>query len=193
MVWIDEPMIQFEQLFPALPSRKFDLVFFTSPQTARAFYAAFPHNDLPAASLGAGTARQIPRHITQVFTGVDSAPEVINTFIEEFPAAKVLIPCGDRSFRRLQKALNPQQFEEVIVYHTRNRKVHIPTCAVYAFTSPSNVESFFSTHRVDHDAAYVAIGQSTAEALRKQEKNPRIAEDYGQKALARAIFSAIDS
>lgn len=186
-------MIRFEQLSPEMPDGEFSLVFFTSPQAVKSFYTIFPDSRLDVAVLGEGTARHLPAHIRPVFTGRGEAATVVAEFAAQNAGAKVLIPRGDRSLRRLQKALSPEQYTEILIYRTLEHPQPVPDCKVYAFTSPSNVDAFFRANTISADAVCVALGSSTAEALVKHGKNPRIAEDYGQKALAEAIFSGLDS
>lgn len=88
----------------------------------------------------------------------------------------------------MQSALHPEQVEEVEVYsNTANAKL-IEQAEAYVFTSPSNVESFFSQNKLAENAITVAMGDSTKEAIEQHCINPvHLPWAYNNLALWDAI------
>jgi uroporphyrinogen-III synthase len=77
----------------------------------------------------------------------------------------VFFPVSDRSLGSITKVFSADQIEVLSVYHTLLNPIKIPTCAVYIFTSPSNVESFILINSIPLGAHVIAWGDSTAAAL----------------------------
>jgi uroporphyrinogen-III synthase len=168
-----------------------EVVFFSSPQSARMFGSFRIPSSNQVGVIGAGTSVHLPKEVIPDFIGRGQTKEVAQQFKEWLGERKVVFFVGDNSHRTIQRALNPQQFREVIVYKTHPVQAKLPSCAVFTFTSPSNTDA------IDVDLVgkghAVALGTSCAEALRKKGINPIISKDYSNFALWNAIFSALHS
>ncbi len=90
-------------------------------------------------------------------------------FAKEVGADRVLFPMAEASLRTIQKALPREQVVEQVVYRTREdvSLVH-NNAAILVFTSPSNVRSYLKQARVLAHQTVVAIGPTTAKALKEK-------------------------
>ncbi len=105
------------ELLPQLPDlRGIDLLFFMSPSAVRLFYSqgALSFPPLPVAVMGDGTAAALPQHITPVFIGNSSAKEVAAAFAEFAGNRLVGVVTGTESRRRIQKALQPDNYRDLL-------------------------------------------------------------------------------
>lgn len=75
-----------------------------------------------------------------------------------------------------------RKLEEVVVYSTemRHYQLNEPVDAI-AFYSPSAVESFFATNTLDKEVIIFAIGNTTAESIRKVVSNQVIISSEPKK------------
>ena len=82
---------------------------------------------------------------------------------------------------------------DVVVYETIKHpelKMQSSAFDIFVFTSPSNVETFFEKNKINTEQKVVAMGDATANALRKlgirANKMPASFDDLG---LVQAIMS----
>ena len=184
------------ELLPLLPDlRGIDLLFFMSPSAVRLFYSqgALSFPPLPVAVMGDGTAAALPDHITPVFIGNSSTKEVAAAFAEFAGNRLVGVVTGTESRRRIQKALQPNNYRDLLLYQNSSVPVRIPECDIYVFTSPSNVRSFFQKNILPTEAQVIAIGETTAEYLAEQGCTAQIPVNYSPEALWDAIISVVHS
>lgn len=181
-------------LLPQLPDlRGIDLLFFMSPSAVRLFYSqgalAFP--PLPVAVMGDGTAAALPHAVTPVFIGNQSTQAVAEAFAEFVGNRIVGVVTGTESRRRIQKALHPDTYRDLLLYRNSPIPVRIPESDIYVFTSPTNVHAFFLKNNLPTDARVIALGEATAEALAEKGAIANIPVNYSPEALWDAIISAV--
>jgi uroporphyrinogen-III synthase len=105
----------------------------------------------------------------------------------------VLFPQAKSSMKTIQLQLaKKENVVDLVVYETiKNSELGAPSSEfdIFVFTSPSNVETFFGKDRITSRQKVVAMGDATANALRKfglkANKQPESFDDFG---LAQAVF-----
>ncbi len=109
-----------------------------------------------------------------------SATELANLIIEEEADDEVIFFCGDQRREELPEILKNNDFEvtEIVVYETvaAPHKVEKQYHGILFF-SPSAVESFFSNNKVADSTVLFAIGNTTANSLKKYSNNKIIISD----------------
>lgn len=109
-----------------------------------------------------------------------SATELANLIIEEEADDEVIFFCGDQRREELTEILKNNDFEvnEIVVYETVAvpHKVEKQYHGILFF-SPSAVESFFSNNKVAESTVLFAIGNTTANSLKKYSNNKIIISD----------------
>lgn len=98
--------------------------------------------------------------------------EVAREFSEWLGSRNVLVPHSDRSALSIRTYIPEEQFSAVLVYRTVLSEIGIAPCDVYAFSSPSNIEAFFSCNELKAGSRVIVWGQASLKAL----------EACGQKA-----------
>ena len=80
---------------------------------------------------------------------------------------------SDISKKSLATYLDPEQYEEFVVYRTilQDKKLN-ENFDLYAFTSPSNAEAFFKLNDIPDGAIVVSWGESTTAAIKKHRITP---------------------
>jgi uroporphyrinogen-III synthase len=116
-----------------------------------------------------------------------NAAELAETIIEDDITDEVIFFCGDKRRDELPSLLNEQDIDvnEIEVYQT-NMIQHIieKNYDGILFFSPSAVQSFFSTNKLNDKTILFAIGNTTASAIKKYSKNKIIvADDVGKSNL----------
>jgi uroporphyrinogen-III synthase len=158
-----QPLIRFEAI-NAAPKLPYEVIFFSSP---RAF--EFGRQFITPASAVACYAHGTAKYINSPISWQGNTPGNPSQTAQEFHAwvgqRRVFFPVSDRSLGSITKVFSADQIEVLSVYHTLLNPIKIPTCAVYIFTSPSNVESFILINSIPLGAHVIAWGDSTAAAL----------------------------
>src|SRR6185312_13389447 len=79
----------------------------------------------------------------------------------------VLFPAAENSMRSIQKALSADtKVIDLPVYETIGEENAAASAAgILIFTSPSNVDAYFSCNLIDPDQKVIAIGKSTGKKL----------------------------
>lgn len=108
------------------------------------------------------------------------ATELAELIVEDNEANEVIFFCGDKRREELPSILNNNDIDvnEIEVYQTN--AVHHTINKNYngiLFFSPSAVESFFATNKLDDKTILFAIGKTTASALKKYGRNKIIVAD----------------
>lgn len=156
-----------------------DWIFFSSPKGARIYLEKYPVKANKVAVLGEGTLKALaPFNISADFVGDSKlAPEEIgNAFRRKVERSEtVLFPISDRSKRSICKALPEENKIELITYNT----VYTPITSVLEdglilFTSPSNFESYLSRNTMPEGLEIVAIGKTTAHAIKQRISHKEI-------------------
>jgi uroporphyrinogen-III synthase len=104
----------------------------------------------------------------------NSAAELAELIVEENSTNEAIFFCGDQRRDELPGILRGNNIEvtEVVVYHT----IPVPkkTSKQYhgiLFFSPSAVDSFFKLNKADRQTILFAIGNTTANAIKKYSEN----------------------
>lgn len=166
---IAKSLITFEAVDFKLTSQ-FDCVFFSSIRAAIFFLEKNPvlSNKVVFACSGKETARKLSdKGIACSFIGSESGnPEKVSlNFAKWLKGRKVLFPHSNLSKFSALQYLSKGQFETIQVYQTNSIPSEITNCAIYVFTSSSNVSAFLINNRIPKDAFVIAYGKSTREHL----------------------------
>lgn len=153
-----------------------------------------PFNGTKIAAVGEGTAQALHTAGIQVdFTGQDTNITTVATaFASQFAGSSVLFPVGNRSRNTVQNALQKHcNIIELQVYETVLLDKSIdPSCAALVFSSPSSAEAFLAHNHIHSEQLIVAMGEATADFLRKQGLHNIVTPSgYRQDQIATAIFS----
>jgi uroporphyrinogen-III synthase len=116
-----------------------------------------------------------------------SAAELAELIVEENDTSEVIFFCGDQRRDELPDILRNNDIEvnEIVVYETVAvpHKVEKQYHGILFF-SPSAVESFFSNNKVKESTVLFAIGNTTANAIKKYSNNKIIiSEEPGKDSL----------
>jgi len=113
------------------------------------------------------------------------ATELAETIIEDDITDEVIFFCGDKRRDELPSLLNEQGIEvnEIEVYQTNllQHKVEKNYDGILFF-SPSAVQSFFSTNKLNDKTILFAIGNTTASVIKKYSTNKIIVADEAGKS-----------
>ena len=165
---IDESMLSFDLVpFDISDVSEVDWIFFYSKTAVRGF-GFHPELNAKIATIGESTAIAARAFGYQpAFIGDGHPPSVSEAFKSVAKGAKVLFPRGKTSKLSVQKALvHDIQAFDLIVYHNDIRDdVPFIEADAYIFTSPLNVEGFFTVNQLPPKAVIVAIGETTKSAL----------------------------
>lgn len=104
-----------------------------------------------------------------------SAKELAEKIVRTNKGGEIYFFCGDRRRDELPDMLRAEGFmvHEVVVYRTIATPHRLTRrYDGISFYSPSAVDSFFSVNTVDPKTTLFAIGETTAEAIRRNCNNP---------------------
>ena len=108
-------------------------------------------------------------------------------------SSKVLFPQAKESMRSIQQQFVRQEnVFDLAVYETlKKNDGEMPKADIVVFTSPSNVEAWFENYTFQKKQKAIAMGDATANALRKHKIIPSAQPDtFDDAGLARAVFGA---
>ena len=164
---IAQSLIDFkEQAFQCV--KPYEVLFINSIRAFEFFINSSPvPKECEIACVGNTTAEKLRRlGYKPAFVGAQAGKpvHVAEEFKQWLGDKHVLIPCSSRSARSMAKDLNPTQVTELIVYETVLNPSPIAKADVYMFTSPSNVDSFFTENNTG-DSLVIAWGRTTQQAL----------------------------
>lgn len=166
-----------------------DWVFFSSPRVVKHYFEIFkPDQNQRYAALSTGTAEQLKKYASCDFEGKKTSEESVKAFSRLLKEDEtVVIPRSDKSVRRLQCVLKPDQYTEFILYLTLPALKKLPRKPEIAvFTSPLNVVAYAQSGNL-FPAKTVAIGETTAEELLKKGLKPLVSKGYTPNDLAGAV------
>ena len=189
----EHPLIQIEAVDPPednLPDNV-GWVFFSSPNAVRLFFHfhASEAGRFKYACLGAGTAKAL-RYVGFRPDFIGESPDVetaANEFGKLIGDQRVLFPMSERSQRTVQRVLGDERVIDWIIYKpvSLHDEVEGEFDAIVV-TSPSNAESLSESRKTDR---VIAIGPTTAEALRARGFDPYVAES--PQRLDRAVWEVL--
>lgn len=146
----------------------FDALFFSSIRAFDFYTQVAKTEGKLLACIGESTAQRIEEKGYRLdFIGSTAGnPDLVaQEFRMWLGEQKVLIPISVQSNRSISKALNPSQFEEVMIYETISKSVIVAPQQHYIFTSPSNVESYLLKNSLPGSSKIIAWGKTTEQRL----------------------------
>jgi|LauGreDrversion4_2_1035121.scaffolds.fasta_scaffold292904_2 uroporphyrinogen-III synthase len=184
---ISKSLIEFRQTTIQLPNQ-WDIIFFPSPRAVDFFFTQYPTGSLSnkkIACAGKGTALTLLKHVEKVdFIPSNSGviTEVQSEFQEWAGDKKIIYIGSNQSRKSVLVGLTSAQYIFVQGYETLFKPEQIIHCNCYIFSSPSNVESFFSMNQLPIDAMVISWGQSTTDELTKWGVKPTIELKSGSQS-----------
>jgi uroporphyrinogen-III synthase len=183
--------------FEALPAC--DWVFFASKNAVQFFFQQLEKQGIATpkahwAALGPATAQVLARYVAALDFVGDGAPESSAAALAERlpPGARLLFPAARHAQQSVQRRLADRwPCQHLDVYDNRP----LPDApgsdaAVLVFTSPLNAEAYFSRNALLPGQHVVAIGDTTATALRRLGiAAPRVAAAPDERSLAEAVLA----
>jgi hydroxymethylbilane synthase len=174
--------------------RNLDWIFFSSKNAVEYFFKLQPllSKKVKFGVMGRGSEDML-RHFGHKtdFTGVgiDTAQVAIE-FAKIANGLTVLFPAAEDSLRSIQRGMSEDtKIIDLPIYTTVPVK-NIETCCedVLVFTSPSNVDAYFTDNLLEPDQKVIAIGNSTGKKL--DEYNIKYVLPYSpdETGLAEAVF-----
>jgi uroporphyrinogen-III synthase len=140
--------------------------------------------------MGYATQELIIKHFGEntIAGKADSASALADSIIAEKNISDVIFFCGDQRREELPEKLLDQNInvKEIEVYKTNTLSHQIKTdYDAIIFYSPSAVESFFSGNKIKDQTILFAIGNTTANEIKKYADNKiMIAQQPSKKLLA---------
>ncbi len=188
-----ESLVEFHlRPFNAVPDC--DWCFFSSRQAVRFFFLGLKnaHLALPKSVkigvLGEGTAQALKNQaLAPDFLGNGDPDTVGRAFAIVAEGQKVLFPRAAQSRESIQKSMSGTvAVIDLVVYENLPRTdFELPHADILVFTSPLNAQAYFAKYPLQADQQVLAIGQTTADALRSIcGREVQIAESPSELALA---------
>lgn len=178
-------------------------IFFSSKNAVRFFFQQLKNNspgdfkwsgvNVKWAALGPATATALAEYVGQVeFAGTGEPKSTAAAFRRIVsPPALILFPAARHSRQSVMSFLVPD-FQCVHFPIYDNRPVAEPPhsdAEGLVFTSPMNAQAYFSKNKLAEKQCVVAIGATTAEALRELGISKiEIADEPSERGLAEAVL-----
>lgn len=171
-----------------------DWVFFSSKNAVEYFFQLEPYlpKDVKFGVMGAGSEEMLRRkgHFTDYTgVGIDSA-EVAAEFAKLANGTTVLFPGAENSMRSIQQLLSPDtKIIDLPIYETvMEEDIELSTADVLVFTSPSNVDAYFTENLLDPYQKVIAIGKSTGKKFDEMGVKYILPFSPDEVGLAEAVF-----
>ena len=174
--------------------RDIDWIFFSSKNAIEYFFQLEPQ--LPAGVkfgvMGAGSEEtlRLKGHFTQYTgVGIDTA-DVAQEFAKIANGKKILFPGSENSMRSIQQGLSADtKIIDLPVYETvLEENVEGTGADVLVFTSPSNVEAYFTDNLLEPNQKVIAIGKSTGRKFDEMGTKYILPFSPDEVGLAEAVF-----
>jgi uroporphyrinogen-III synthase len=196
---IDQSLLGFEAIeFDRIPEA--DWLFFYSKNGIKYTLSQLSSTDgLPAVAVfGRATANYLKTHynIEADFVGNGKPEETAAQFLEVSAGQKVVFLQAQNSRQSIQKLMGKQINSTCLVVYDNSFKVdvEIPDAEILVFTSPMNVQAYFSKKTLLDGQTCISIGTTTAQELKQFEiKKLIIADQANEEALAKCCLSIIDN
>ena len=144
--------------------------------------------------IGTTTGRLVKKYFGEhaIAGTANSASELADLIVDEGEDSEVIFFCGDQRRDELPEILRTNDinvneivvYETIAVHHKINKQYH-----GILFFSPSAVESFFSNNKLDASTVLFAIGNTTANAIKRFSINKIIiSEEPGKVNLFRKMI-----
>lgn len=184
--------IEIEKTRFTLPEFSFDSIVFTSANAVISFATA--HENVKGKSifaLNGKTNETLLRYNIKAGFTAENAESLAEKIIQH-SGKSVLHICGNLGLDRLEKRFENTgiSYRKLIAYNTilRPSKAETNSFDAVLFFSPSGVKSFFSANELPENVLCVAIGRTTAEALKLKTANKII---IPSAPTPEALFDAI--
>jgi len=176
--------------------QKADWIFFSSKNAIEYFFDLKPTLS-PATKLGVfgnaseETLRQFGR--TADFSGHSKGNDTLGIaqqFAKLADKTTVIFPRAKDSLRTVQRELSAEtKIIELPVYETvLNKQVEQTQAEVLIFTSPSNVEAYFSKHLLESGQKIICLGKSTGKKVSEMGAPYTLPYSTDEIGLAEAVF-----
>lgn len=177
-----------------------DWVFFSSKNAVDYFFQLGPvlPKGIKFGVMGSGSEEMLRRkaHFANfVGEGIDAA-DIAHDFAKLANGSTVLFPAAEISLRSIQQLMSAEtKIIDLPVYETvMEEDVEVSSADVLVFTSPSNVEAYFTTNLLDPYQKVIAIGKSTGKKLEEMGVNNYILPfSPDEVGLAEAVFGIVYS
>jgi hydroxymethylbilane synthase len=173
-----------------------DWIFFSSKNAVTFFFLQKPQlANQKFGCIGKSTAEAIRKFGKRAeFIGYSTDTRMTGKqFASRVGSGTILFPMAKGSMRSVQNGfVKSGQTTDLAVYETIKTEFEIPVSEVgiFVFTSPSNVEAFFTKNKLDRSHKIIAMGEATASALKKYGvMHPALTDAFDDVALARAVFT----
>ncbi|TAF45609.1 MAG: hydroxymethylbilane synthase [Sphingobacteriales bacterium] len=174
--------------------RNLDWVFFNSKNGIEYFFALAPilPKEIKFGVIGRGSEealKQLGKKVDFVGQSNDTA-DIAQDFAAIANGQHILFPSAEQSLRTIQKALSADtQILDLAVYETILEDNIAPTYAnVLVFTSPSNVDAYFTENLLQPGQKIVAIGKATGNKFDEMNVPYLLPASPDEIGLAEVIF-----
>lgn len=176
--------------------QKTDWIFFSSKNAIEYFFKLNPNlSEKTKLAVFGNPSEETLRRLGRVpdFNGAKQGIDttgIAREFAKIVHNKTVLFPRAKDSLRTVQCALTPQtQAIELPVYETVLEKQVVESAAdVLIFTSPSNVEAYFSKHLLQAGQKVICLGKSTGEKAAEMGAKYVLPYSPDEIGLAEAVF-----
>ncbi len=179
--------------FPDVP--RTDWLFFSSKNAVKFFFQQQPLlQEIKIGCVGKSTADELRKYGKRAdFIGYSTDTKLTGKqFASTVGNKTVLFPQAKESMRSIQQVFsNPKQCIDLFVYQTLKKSdITIPQFDLAVFTSPSNVDAFFEKNTIHASQKVIAMGDSTAAALKRHGVNKcSLTNTFDDLGLVRAVFA----
>ncbi|MDB5123087.1 MAG: hydroxymethylbilane synthase [Mucilaginibacter sp.] len=175
--------------------RHVDWIFFSSKNAIEYFFDLNPilPKKVKFGVMGSGsedTMRRKGFFVDYTGAGIDTS-DVAAEFAKMANGTTVLFPAAQNSMRSIQQALSDDtKIIDLPVYETVHEdNVEASAAEILIFTSPSNVDAYFSSNLLDPGQQVIAIGKSTGKKLEEVGLNNYVLPySPDETGLAEAVF-----
>jgi len=191
---VDQSLIQFSQIrFSYSPLS--DWIFFSSKNAIKYFFAQNPviQRKTRFAVFGIGSARYLKKFdkVADFIGEGNNATVIAKQFAQLIHNETVLFPMALDSLQTVQRQLGYNNVaKDLYVYKTDIKKdFDIPKTEILLFTSPSNVEAYFSKYQLSEGQKAIAIGTTTQQKLNSYGvKNVELPDSFCEESLLQKIW-----
>lgn len=186
---------------PVLPVPAHDWCFFYSPRAVQFYFErSMVHYKTPIERqvrarygvMGEGTEEAALRYLNKVDLRGNGQPKAVaDQLAEKAFDRRILFPQARNSRRSVEKHVGDAAWclPYVVYNNVPLRHFELPPSDVLVFTSPLNVDAYFGRYELQPEQRTVAIGRTTAAALRQRRiKVHGIAKQPTEAALAAAVL-----
>ncbi len=171
----DYSLIDFQAVyFDTIPTSNW--IFFYSQQGVKFFFEGLtkivtqnPFFYVRLAAIGAGTAKALEKYgYTAHFIGSGNPDTTASQFLSVAQNSTVLFICASNSKHSIEKKVSNKIkcFNLITYINLPKTDCRMLSQHFLVFTSPLNVEAYFNKHQIQPHQKIVAIGETTAAALR---------------------------